>query len=126
MGEEPQEQNESQLKQQVDELLISVRNEAIVQAANLYIFGRQALLAGIGLGALTIETAQDLSQRAVERGEIAEGDVQEMLARFREDGLAKASEAETGASSLTDRAAVALADSTSTILYALHLHSTNQ
>ena len=105
---------------------MNVRNEAIVQAANLYIFGRQALLAGIGLGVLTIEAAQDLSQRAVERGEIAEADAQEMLARFREDGLAKTSEAETGASSLTERAAIALADSTSTILRALHLHSTNQ
>ena len=58
MNEEPQEQNVEQFKEQLDELLINVRNEAIVQTANLYILGRQALLAGLGLGALTLETAQ--------------------------------------------------------------------
>lgn len=58
MNEEPQEQNVEQLKEQMDELLINVRNEAIVQTANLYILGRQALLAGLGLGVLTLEAAQ--------------------------------------------------------------------
>ena len=58
MNEEPQEQNVEQLKAQLDELLINVRNEAIVQTANLYILGRQALLAGLGIGALTLEAAQ--------------------------------------------------------------------
>ena len=110
----------------MDELLINVRNEAIVQTANLYILGRQALLAGIGLGALTLEAAQ--AYRSVPSSAVRslKPIPRLMLARFREEGMAKASEAETGASSLTDRAAVALADSTSTILRALHLHSTDQ
>jgi hypothetical protein len=125
MTEVLQEQKEDQFREQLDELLINVRNEAIVQTANLYILGRQALLAGAGMGALTIEVAQAFVQRAVERGEIAEADVQAILVRMREDGLAKASATETTAPSLTDRAAVALADSASTILRALHLHSTN-
>ena len=126
MNEEPQEQNVEQLKEQLDELLVNVRNEAIVQTANLYILARQALTAGIGLGALTIEAAQAFLQRAVERGEIAEADIEEMLARMREDGMAKANEEATSAASLTDRAAVALADSASTILRALRLHGTDQ
>ncbi len=34
MNEEPQEQNMGQMKEQLDELVINVRNEAIVQTAN--------------------------------------------------------------------------------------------
>ena len=126
MTEESQEQKEDQFKEQLDELLINVRNEVIVQTANLYLLGRQVFLAGLGMGALTVESAQAFVQRAAERGEIAEADAQVMLERFREDGLVRASEAEATAPSLTDRAAVALADSASTILRVLHLHSTNQ
>jgi hypothetical protein len=125
MNEEPQEQNVEQLKEQMDELLINVRNEAIVQTANLYILGRQALLAGLGLGVLTLEAAQAFLQRAVERGEIAEADAEVMLARMREEGMAKADQGAASASSLTDRAAVALADSASTILRALRLRGTD-
>lgn len=126
MNEEPQEQNVGQLKEQLDELVINVRNEAIVQTANLYILGRQALLAGIGLGALTLEAAQDLLQRAVERGEIAEADAEAVLARMREEGMAKSDQEAASAASLTDRAAVALADSVSTILRSLRLHGTDR
>jgi TPR repeat protein len=126
MTEEPQGHEEDEFRQQLDELLVNVRNEAIMQAANLYIFGRQALLAGIGMGVLTIEAAQALLQRAAERGEIAEADAQAVLERMRQEGLARASNSETAVPSLTDRAAVALADSASTILRSLHLHNTNQ
>jgi hypothetical protein len=119
MNEEPQEQNVEQLKAQLDELLINVRNEAIVQTANLYILGRQALLAGLGLGVLTLEAAQAFLQHAVERGEIAEADAEVMLTRMREEGMAKTDQGAASASSLTDRAAVAFADSVSTILRSL-------
>jgi hypothetical protein len=126
MNEEPQEQNVEQLKEQLDELLINVRNEAIVQTANLYILGRQALLAGLGVGVLTLEAAQAFLQRAVERGEIAEADAEVMLARIREEGMAKADQGVASASSLTDKAAVAFADSASTILRALRLRGMGQ
>ena len=125
MNEEPQEQNVEQLKAQLDELLINVRNEAIVQTANLYILGRQALLAGLGIGALTLEAAQAFLQRAVERGEIAEADAEGMLARMREEGMTRADQGAASASSLTDRAAVALVDSASTILRTLRLRDSD-
>ena len=126
MNEEPQEQNVEQLKAQLDELVVNVRNEAIVQTANLYILGRQALLAGLGLGAMTLEVAQAFLERAVERGEIAEADAEAALARMREEGMAKADQGSASAASLTDKAAVALADSVSTILRSLRLHGTDQ
>jgi polyhydroxyalkanoate synthesis regulator phasin len=109
------------LRQQVDELLINARNEAIIQTANLYLFGQKALRAGLGFGMLTLEAGQELLQRAVERGEIAESDAQAVLRRMQEDRLSKTESSQAEGASLTDRAAVALADSTSTILKALHL-----
>ena len=49
-----------------------------------------------------------------------------MLARMREEGMAKANQGAASASNLTDRAAVALADSASTILRALRLRGMEQ
>jgi hypothetical protein len=126
MNEELQEQSVEQLKEQLDELLINVRNEAIVQTANLYIFGRQVLLAGLGVGVMTLEVAQAFLQRAVERGEIAEADAEVMLARMREEGMARADKSAASAASLTDQAAIALVDNASTILRALRLRGTDQ
>ncbi len=117
-----EQENENQLKQRVDEFLVDARNEAIVQTASLYILARQALLAGIGLSMFGMEAVQTLLERAVERGEIAELDAQEMLQRMREEGLAQNSLAGSAAS-LTDRASVALADSTASILRILHVRS---
>lgn len=126
MTKEAEGQQEDQLKLQWDELLLNVRNEAIVQAANLYILGRQALMVGIGMGALTLDAANSLLQRAVERGEIAESDAQAMLERMQDERLANTTDAPKAGSTLTDRAAVALADSASTILRALHLHGNHK
>ena len=124
MNEEPQEQNVEQLKEQMDELLINVRNEAIVQTANLYILGRQALLAGLGLGVLTLEAAQAFLQPQ-EHGEIAEADAEVMLHASAKREWPRRIKARRAASSLTDRAAVALTDSASTILHALSLRGTD-
>ena len=52
-------------------------------------------------------------------------DAEAALARMREEGMAKADQGAASASSLTDRAAVALADSVSTILRSLRLHGTD-
>jgi hypothetical protein len=109
------------LRQQVDEFLINARNEAIIQTANVYLFGQKALRAGMGFGMLTFEAVQEVLQRAVERGEIAEADAQATLRRMQEERLAKTESSQAEGASLTDRAAVALADSTATILKALHL-----
>jgi hypothetical protein len=74
---------------------------------------------------LTLEAGQEILQRAVERGEIAEADAQAALKRMQEEHLPKAESSQAEGASLTDRAAVALADSTSTILKALHLRKTS-
>ena len=64
--------------QQVDDAIVNVRNEAIVQTANLYLFGRQVMLTSVGMAALAIDAAQAIVQRAVERGEIMEADTHKL------------------------------------------------
>lgn len=70
------------LPSQAKEAAIDVRNEAIVQSANLYLLVRKVLLASLGAVALTAEEAGEFLDRLVERGELAEADVQKMLSEF--------------------------------------------
>jgi poly(hydroxyalkanoate) granule-associated protein len=88
------------IQDQVKETAVDVRNEAIVQTANLYLLARKVLLAGFGAVALTVEEAQAFLDKLVERGEIAETDAQELIKEFRsrakEQELGKAAEKVTG------------------------------
>jgi poly(hydroxyalkanoate) granule-associated protein len=71
-------------QEQVKEIAIDVRNEAIMQGASLYLLARRVLLAGLGAVALSMEEAQAFVDKLVERGEIAEVDAQRLLQDFRE------------------------------------------
>jgi poly(hydroxyalkanoate) granule-associated protein len=71
------------LQNQAKETAIDVRNEAIVQSANLYLLVRKLLLASLGALALTAEEGGEFLDRLVERGEVAEADVQKMLSEYR-------------------------------------------
>ncbi len=71
------------VQDQIKETVIDVRNEAIVQSANLYILARKVLLAGMGAVALTLEEAQEFVEKLVERGEIAETDAQKLMQDLR-------------------------------------------
>ena len=64
-------------QEQVKEIAIDVRNEAIMQGASLYLLARRVL-------ALSMEEAQAFVDKLVERGEIAEVDAQRLLQDFRE------------------------------------------
>ena len=71
------------VQEQIKETVIDVRNEAIVQSANLYILARKVVLAGMGAVALTLEEAQEFVEKLVERGEIAETDAQKLMQEVR-------------------------------------------
>ena len=71
------------VQEQIKETVIDVRNEAIVQSANLYILARKVVLAGMGAVALTLEEAQEFVEKLVERGEIAETDAQKLMQDLR-------------------------------------------
>jgi poly(hydroxyalkanoate) granule-associated protein len=76
--------NEREWQEQVKELAIDVRNEAIMQGASLYLLARRVLLAGLGAVALTTEEAQAFVDKLVERGELAEVEAQRLIQDFRE------------------------------------------
>lgn len=109
------------MRDQFNELMINARNEMIVQAANLYMFGQQVMHLGIGALALGKDELADLATRMVERGEIAEADIQQnvnvIVERIRARG--EANDAELKA--MAEKATLVLKENIRTILEQLHL-----
>jgi polyhydroxyalkanoate synthesis regulator phasin len=73
MADEQERPNPSE---QLNEMLLNARNELIIQAANLFMFGQKAVHLGLGAAALTKDEIGELLTRMIERGEIAESDIQ--------------------------------------------------
>ena len=98
---------DSQDERTLQDRLVDLRNDAIMQAANLYLFGRNAVLAGVGAAALAKDQADVVLERCVERGEMAESDAQEALDSYRQriDDQMKA--ADQARATLTEQARVA-------------------
>ncbi len=72
---------EKSLRQHIDDTVIDVRNELIMQGTNVFLFGRQCVLIGLGLTFMAADRLQAVAQQAIERGEIAENDVQQRLGK---------------------------------------------
>jgi polyhydroxyalkanoate synthesis regulator phasin len=56
-----------------------IRNEALVQSANLFLVARRILTTSLGAIALSIEETNEFIERLVERGEMAEQDISAMI-----------------------------------------------
>lgn len=74
------EQEECTPPQQVNDPIVDMRNEAIVQTANLYLFGRQVVRTSVGMAALAAGAAQAFVQRAADRGAVMEADSHKLAA----------------------------------------------
>lgn len=109
------------LQEQIRDAAIDVRNEAIVQSANLYLTARRVLLASLGALALTIEEGNEFIDKLVERGEVAETDMQKLLNDIRK----RSDEREANVADLrrngVEKAGIALADSVEVILERLNV-----
>jgi len=88
--------------------LVDLRNDAIIQAANLYLLGRNAMLAGMGAAALAKDQAGAVLERCVERGEMAEADVQKLFDNYRQGVEDQMKAADAARATLTDQARVTL------------------
>ena len=99
---------EDQDKQTLQERLVDLRNDAIIQAANLYLFGRNAVLAGVGAAALAKDQAGVVLERCVERGEMAEADAQALIANYRHSIEDQVKSADQARANLTEQARVTL------------------
>lgn len=112
----PQEDKKT-LQDQAKEVLVDVRNELIVQSANLYLVVRKALLASLGAVALTADEANEFVNRLVERGELAEADTQRIINELRAQGRKQEAEATKMREEMARKASMALEDSVETILH---------
>ena len=112
---------ERSLPDQARDAMIDVRNEMIVQSANLYLMVRKALLASLGSVALTADEAGELFTRLVERGEIAESDAQKIVSDLRSQGRKREEEASQTREDIAKKAGLALEDSVETILNRLNV-----
>jgi poly(hydroxyalkanoate) granule-associated protein len=108
--------DERSLPDQAKDAMIDVRNELIVQSANLYLMVRKVLLASLGGVALTADEAGELFNRLVERGEIAETDAQKIVTDLRNQGRKREEEASQAREEISKKAGLALEDSVETIL----------
>lgn len=74
---------EKSLHQQIDDTVIDMRNELIMQGTNAFLFGRQCVLIGLGLTFMAADQMQAFAQQAIERGELAQNDMQQRLDKMR-------------------------------------------
>lgn len=109
------------LREQVDEMLLNARNEMIVQAANLYILGQQAMRLGLGAAAMSKDELTEIMTRMIERGEIAEGDIQQNVDAVIERIRKRAEESDATREEFTQKATVALKANVRTLLELLRL-----
>jgi polyhydroxyalkanoate synthesis regulator phasin len=99
---------DSQDERTLQDRLVDLRNDAIIQAANLYLFGRNVVLAGVGAAALAKDQAGEVLERCVERGELAEADAQQMMDSYRQHVDEQIKAADQARANLTEQARVTL------------------
>ena len=109
------------LREQFDEMLLNARNEMIVQAANAVMLGQQAMRLGLGAAAMGKDELSEIATRMIERGEIAEGDIQQnvdaVIGRIRK----RAENSDATREEFTEKATVALKANVRTLLELLRL-----
>lgn len=114
-------ENERRLQEQVKDVAVDVRNEVIVQTANLYLLARKILLVSLGAIALSAEETAEFMERLVERGEMAEADLQKLITEFRERGKSHEEEFSKMSQDTFRRAGDALEERVESILVQLNV-----
>jgi polyhydroxyalkanoate synthesis regulator phasin len=107
--------------EQLNEMLINARNELIVQAANLFMLGQKAVHLGLGAAALTKDEVSELLTRMVERGEIAEADIQKNVDVLVERVRARGESTDAELQEFAQKATVVLKENLRTILEQIKL-----
>ena len=109
------------LREQIDEMLLNARNEMIVQAANAVMLGQQAMRLGLGAAAMGKDELTEIATRMIERGEIAEGDIQQNVDAVIERIRKRAENSDAAREEFTEKATVALKANVRTLLELLRL-----
>ncbi|MFN8491157.1 MAG: phasin family protein [Caldilineaceae bacterium] len=109
------------LQDQMRDAAIDVRNEVIVQSANVYLMARKALLASLGAMAMTLEETNEFVDKLVERGEMAEADVQKLINDLRAHSNEREKVAGEARKNMVNKAGMALEESVEVILNRLNV-----
>ena len=104
------------IQEQMRDAAIDVRNEMIVQSANLYLMARKALMASLGAVAMTLDEANEFVDKLVERGELAEADAQKLINELRERSNAREKHVGAARRKAVSKAGQALEESVEVIL----------
>lgn len=107
------ENEEQSMRQQIDQKVVDLRNDAIVQAATAYELGHRVVRTSIGTVFLGVDQVTALFQRAAERGEIVEIDVQQTVDGLRQRATQTASNVRSGA---TTRSTAAVSSRVASLL----------
>ncbi len=111
------------LTDQVKDKAVDVRNEAIVQSANLYLFVRRFFLASLGAAAMTADEASEILNRMVERGEIAESEFQKLMTDLRSRSSEGQAELKSARQETMRKAGAAVEESVESLLERLNVPS---
>ena len=118
---DPNPANKQSLPQQLRNTAVDVSNEALVQSANLFLVARRVLLTSLGALAMTLDESADFVNKLVERGEVAESDLNRLVTEYMERSNEREEVAAVGRRDTVDKATVALADSVEVILGRLNV-----
>lgn len=111
-----EEQNRSLLPEQLNEKLLDLRNEAIVQVANFILMGQKALHLSIGAVALTKDEVSELLTRLIERGKVAEADIQKTVNKVVDRIRARGQATDAELQEFAQKATVVLQENLRTLL----------
>lgn len=111
------------LPDQMRDAAIDMRNEVIVQSANLYLMARKALMASLGAVAMTLDEANEFVDKLVERGELAEADTQKLLNELRTRSTTSEQTVGEAGKNIVNKAGMALEESVEVILNRLNVPS---
>lgn len=114
------------LPDQMRDAAIDVRNEVIVQSANLYLMARKALMASLGAVAMTLDEANEFVDKLVERGELAEADTQRLLNELRTRSTTSEQTVGEASKNIVNKAGMALEESVEVILNRLNVPSKSE
>jgi len=114
------------LPDQMRDAAIDVRNEVIVQSANLYLMARKALMASLGAVAMTLDEANEFVDKLVERGELAEADTQKLLNELRTRSTTSEQTVGEASKNIVSKAGMALEESVEVILNRLNVPSKSE
>jgi poly(hydroxyalkanoate) granule-associated protein len=118
---DPTPTDKQSLPQHLRTTAVDVSNEALVQSANLFLVARRVLLTSLGALAMTIDESADFVNKLVERGEVAESDLNRLVSEYVERSNEREEVAAIARRDTVDKATVALADSVEVILGRLNV-----